>query len=188
MWEIDSRIVDVCCDYGGKYVSEMLENEGVFDRPELEIDSNDVWWDMFVQINEFQSVIKKRSPTRYSVPRRAEFMAILKVMDAAAAVCVQSTVFVAGPGLQEQGHLVLAKVILDTLRSRECDRSTGLAFLTAVAQALDESEFLILKLRASSQGRPTIDEIESLIQRFSQGPLAEVIAEDAQASMVEAWR
>jgi hypothetical protein len=190
MFKIDSRIVDVTCDYGGRYVSSMLDEEGVFDRPELDLDfdSLDTWWTMLIEMNELRYAIKKRSPLRYSVPRHSEFLTILKVMDAAAALSVQSIVFVERRDIQKEGHLKVARVILNTLRNRECDRATGMAFLTAVAQSLDESENLIHKIRVASQGRPSYNEISSLITQFSQGPLAEVIAEDAQASMVEAWQ
>jgi len=190
MFRIDSKIVDVASDHGGKYVSSMLDDEGVFDRPEMELDfdSLEVWWAMFMEMNELRSDIKKRSTARYSVPRHAEFLTIFKVIDTAAALCVQSIVFAEGRDIQQHGNLVLARVILETLRSRECDRATGMAFLTAVAEALNESEDLVHKIRLASLGRPTYNEIAVLITQFSQGPLKDVIIEDTQTTIVEAWQ
>lgn len=189
MFRIGSEIIETVCDYGGKYVGSMLDDEGVFDRPEMdfEFDSLDTWWAMMMEMNELRYAIKKRSPVRYSVPRHSEFLTILKVMDAASALCVQSVV-VGGPDIQSQGNRVLARVILDTLRTRECDRTTGIAFLTAISQVINESEHLIHAIRVANQGRPSYDEVSALIAQHSKGPLAEVIVEDSQGSLVEAWQ
>ena len=190
MFKIHPTIVDLVCDYGGKYVASLLDDEGVFDRPEMDLDfdSLEVWWTMFMEMNELRYAIKKRSTARYSVPRHGEFLTIFRVMDTAAALVVQSIVFAEGRDIQQQGNLVLARVILETLRSRECDRATGMAFLTAVAEVLDESDDLVHKIRVASQGRPTYNEIEALIQRFSRGPLHDVIDGNAQLSILEAWQ
>jgi len=190
VFKISEKIVDVACDYGGKFIASMLDDEGVFDRPEMEldIDSLEVWWAMFMEMNELRSAIKKRSTARYSVPRHGEFRVIFKVMDTAAALSVQSVVFAEGPDIQQHGNLVLARVILKTLRSHECDRATGMAFLTAVAEVLNDSEDLVHKIRLASLGRPTYNEIAVLITQFSQGPLIEAMVEDTQSTIVEAWQ
>ena len=189
MFKIGKQIVDLACDYGGKYIASMLDDEGVFDRPELELEFGSLhpWWSMFMEMNELRYTIKKRSSVRYSVPRHGEFLTIFKVMDTAAALCVQSIV-VEGPDMQSQGNLVLARTILNTLRSPECDKATSLAFLTAVAEILDESTEMIHKIRVASQGRPTYNEIEALIQRFSRGPLHDAIDGNAQRTFLEAWQ